>query len=147
MHRHDPAMLPLVTSGSSTPGTDLLRWPILGSLLRWRRLRTTTQMVLLAVALIVIVHGLFGPQIAPRNLATVLTWVHYRGLLVIGLLVAGNLFCATCPMILFRAAGRKIVHPALRWPHWLRGKWIAIGFFVAVLFAYEQFDLWNLPRA
>ena len=38
-----------------------------------------------------------GPRIAPRNLATVLSWVHYRGLLVIALLAVGNLFCTGLP--------------------------------------------------
>src|SRR4029453_9466041 len=147
MHRHDPAMLPLVTSGSSTPGTDLLRWPILGSLLRWRRLRTTTQMVLLAVALIVIVHGLFGRQIAPKNLATVLTWIHYRGLLIGALLAAGNAFCGACPMILVRDLGRRLHRPRRHWPRWLGPKGIAVVLFVAVLFVYELFDLWALPAA
>ena len=43
-----------------------------GALLRWRHLRTTTQIVLLAGgAASSSLHGLFGPQLAPRNLATV----------------------------------------------------------------------------
>ena len=44
------------------------------------------QSVALVIATVIVLHGLFGPQDAPRNLATVLTWVHYRGLLVIALL-------------------------------------------------------------
>ncbi len=147
MRRHDPAMLPLITSGPSTPGTDLLRWPILGSLLRWRRLRTTTQIALLVVAIIVIVHGLFGPQIAPKNLATVLTWIHYRGLLIGALLAAGNAFCGACPMIMVRDLGRRLHRPRRHWPRWLGPKWIAVVLFVAVLFVYELFDLWALPAA
>jgi ferredoxin len=50
-------------------------------------------------------------------------------------------------MILVRDAGRRLTHPALRWPRALRGKWIALALFAAVLFAYELFDLWELPRA
>ena len=92
-------------------------------------------------------HGLFGPQIAPSNLATVLTWVHYRGLLIVALLAAGNLFCTGCPFVLVRDAGRRVRPPSLRWPRRLRTKWIGIVLFVAVLFAYELFDLWALPRA
>ena len=53
-------------------------------------------------------HGLFGPDIAPGNLATVLTWVHYRGLLVVALLAAGNFFCAGCPFVLVRDWGRRL---------------------------------------
>ena len=69
-------------------GSDVLRWPIIGGFLRWRHARTTLQVLLLVAAAVVVLHGLFGPQIAPTNLATVLTWVHYRGLLVIVLLFA-----------------------------------------------------------
>ncbi len=126
---------------------DLLRWPIVGQLARWRHARLLLQLPLLAISIAVVAHGLYGSRIAPRNLATVLSWVHYRGLLVIALLAVGNLFCTGCPMILARDAGRRIAHPALRWPRALRNKWPAIVLFAAVLFVYELFDLWSLPRA
>ena len=116
-------------------------------LLRLLKGRLALQLLLLAIAIIVVVHGLLGPQVAPRNLATVLTWVHYRGLLVGVLLLAGNLFCTSCPMILVRDAGRRVWHPALRWPRRLRGKWLGVVLLVGVLFAYELFDLWQLPAA
>jgi polyferredoxin len=126
---------------------DLLRVPGLGSFLRWRHARLTLQLPLLALAAAVVVHGMLGPQLAPRNLATVLTSIHWRGLLIVALLAAGNLFCTGCPMILVRDAGRHLYHPAWRWPRWLRGKWLGIVLLAAVLFAYELFDLWSLPRA
>jgi hypothetical protein len=37
--------------------------------------------------------------------------------------------------------------PRFTLPRWLRTKWIGIALFVAVLFCYELFDLWALPRA
>jgi polyferredoxin len=125
----------------------VLRWPIVGRLLRWRHARSSFQGVLLAIAAILVLHGLFGPDVAPGNLATVLTWVHYRGLLVVALLAAGNLFCAGCPFILARDWGRRLHAPTRAWPRRFRGKWIAIVLLVAVLFCYELFDLWALPRA
>jgi polyferredoxin len=126
---------------------DLLRWPILGSFLRWRHARTSVQVALLFVATVIVIHGFAGPDFAAGNLSTVLTWVHYRGLLVVALLAAGNLFCFGCPMIRVRDWGRRLHRPNLKWPAWLRGKWLAIVLFAAVLFAYEYFDLWSLPRA
>jgi polyferredoxin len=126
---------------------DLLRQPLIGALIRWRHIRLALQCVLLVVAAAVVLHGLFGPQIAPRNLATVLTSIHWRGLLVIAVVAIGNLFCTACPMILARDAGRRFVHPRLRWPRQLRGKWLGLGLLVAVLFSYELFDLWEQPRA
>ena len=129
------------------PAFDVLRWPVIGRFLRWRHARTALQLCVLAAAAAVIVHGLFGPQIAPRNLATVVTWVHYRGLLVVALLAAGNFFCTACPFVLVRDAARRGRAPGWRWPRWLRTKWIGLALFAGVLFAYELFDLWALPRA
>jgi len=126
--------------------TDLLRWPLLGPLLRWRHVRAAAQIVLLAVAIVIVLHGLFGRQLAATNLATVLTWIHYRGLLIGALLLAGNLFCGACPMILVRDVARRFHRPSRRWPKRL-GKWGALALFAAALFAYELFDLWSLPAA
>jgi len=105
------------------------------------------QLVLLSLALVVVADGLLGARTDPTQLATVLTWVHYRGLLVIALLAAGNLFCAGCPFVLVRDAGRRIRQPWMVFPRWLRTKWIGVSLFVAVLFCYELFDLWALPGA
>src|SRR5688572_11945844 len=124
---------------------DVLRWPVIGTLLRWRHARTSLQLVSLFVAAILVADGLFGSQFGPSNLSTVVTWVHYRGLLVVALLAAGNLFCTGCPFVLARDAGRRLHAPTRRWPHWLRTKWLGIALFAAVRFAYELFDLWSLP--
>ena len=128
-------------------GPDVLRWPAVGPFLRWRHARTTLQLLALAVAAAVVAHGLAGPQLAPTNLATVVTWVHYRGLLVVALLAVGNLFCTACPFVLVRDVARRAHAPARRWPRALRTKWAAIVLLAAVLFTYELVDLWALPRA
>lgn len=124
---------------------DLLRWPVLGRFLKWRYARPAMQLPLFLVAVAMVVHGLLGPQLAPKNLATVLTWVHYRGILVLVLLGAGNLFCMACPFLLPREIARKLFRPRLRWPRRLRGKGLSIALFVLVLFSYELFDLWGSP--
>ncbi len=126
---------------------NILRAPIVGPFLRWPYSRTALQSVLLLVAVAVVLHGLVGPQLAPRNLATVLTSIHWRGFLIVAIVAAANLFCTACPMVLARDVSRRIVHPALRWPRWLRGKWLGLALLVLVLFAYELFDLWSQPRA
>ena len=131
----------------ASPSSDVLRWPVVGRLLRWRHARTSLQVVLLFLAAVLVLHGLFGPQVAPANLATVLSWVQYRGWLIIVLLAAGNFFCTGCPFVLVRDAGRQLRAPSRKWPRWLRFKWVGIALFVAILFVYELFDLWALPRA
>ena len=119
--------------------------PVVGAALRRRGTRTAARALGLVVSLVMIAHGLFGPTLAPKNLATVLGWVQVRGLLVLALLVAGNVFCAACPFMLVRDWARRLVAPARLWPRALRTKWPAIALFVIVLFAYELFDLWSSP--
>ena len=63
--------------------------PGLGRLLRWRYARPLLQAPLLIVSMVMILHGLFGPTLAPKNLATTLSWLHFRGVLVLVLLCAG----------------------------------------------------------
>ena len=117
----------------------------LSRFLRWRHARTVMQLPLFVLALVMIGHGLLGPQLAPKNLATVLTWVHYRGVLVLALLAAGNLFCMACPFMLPRNLARRFFKPSRSWPRRLRGKWLALALFALVLFAYELLDLWGSP--
>ncbi len=126
-------------------GLDLLRVPGLGPFLRWRHARLAAQLGMLLVALALVLHGFLGPQLAPRNLATLLTWVHYRGLLVAVLVGAGNVFCAACPLLLARDLSRRLFAPTRRFPRALRNKWPAVALFVVVLFAYEALDLWGSP--
>jgi polyferredoxin len=115
--------------------------------LRWRHARRALQIPMLVAACALVAHGLLGPQLAPKNLATVLVWVHWRGALVLALLVAGNLFCTACPFMLVRDLARRRFVPRLRWPRALRNKWLAAALLVGVLFGYEAFDWWGNPRA
>ena len=131
--------------GSEASSFDLLRVPLLGEFLRWRHARTTLQLPLFLVAVAMMLDGFFGPTLAPKNLATVLTWIHFRGALVLVLLCAGNFFCLACPFILVRNAARRLFRPRYNWPQALRNKWISVVLFVAILFTYELFDLWSSP--
>jgi polyferredoxin len=129
-----------------TPALDLLQWRPMRAITSIRG-RRTLQTLTLAIAALVVAAGLLGPPSAPRNLATVLTWIHFRGLLIVALLAVANLFCAVCPMMLVRDLGRRIVSPTRRWPVALRNKWMALALLGGGLFVYEYVDLWSLPRA
>lgn len=124
---------------------DLLRLPLIGPLLRWRWGRLALQMPLVLVALLLIVDGFTGPQVASRNLATIAPWVHYRGLIVLALLLVGNLFCMACPFTLPRTLARRLSLRGRRFPRPLRNKWLAIASLIALFFVYEWLDLWASP--
>jgi cytochrome c oxidase assembly factor CtaG len=124
---------------------DLLRSPWLGPLIASRGFRIAMQTLLFGLALAIVLDGLFGPAHALHNLAGVLPWTHWRGMLVIALLVAGNLFCAACPFTLSRGLARRLLGGRLPLPGWLRTKWTAVVLFASFLIAYEIFDLWASP--
>lgn len=104
-----------------------------------------SQLLLLIFSILLIAEGLWGSQFAPKNLTTLFVWVHYRGLLVILLLLAGNFFCMSCPFIFLRNALRIFISPRKLWPKKLQNKWAGIVLFIAVLFAYEYWSLWSSP--
>src|SRR5687768_5312813 len=124
---------------------DLLRVPLLGKLLTMKHARTLLQIPLFVISGAMILHGLFGPALAPKNVATTFTWVHFRGVLVFVLLFAGNFFCLACPFMLVRNLARKFFHPVRNWPRRLRNKWLSIGLLITMLFLYEWLDLWASP--
>jgi polyferredoxin len=124
---------------------DLLRVPLVGAALRRPMTRAVARALLFTAAAVMILQGLFGTQLAPKNLATVVTWVHYRGVLVLVLLLFGNFFCMACPFMVARDLARRVLRPPLRWPRRLRNKWPAVVLFAGMLFAYELFDLWGNP--
>jgi polyferredoxin len=126
-------------------GSDLLEWPVLGAVLRWRHTRTVLQSAALGLAVLLLLDGLFGPQLAPRNLAGVIPWVHWRGFVVLGLLVAGNLFCMACPFMLPRRIAKRFLPADRVWPRFLRSKWLAVALLGFFFWAYEAFALWSSP--
>jgi cytochrome c oxidase assembly factor CtaG len=142
--------LPLLSVPPSTvhrsPSTvDLLRVPLLGRFLKWRYARLSLQIPLLLLAGLVIADGIRGPQVGAMNLAGVLPWIHWRGLVVLGLLVAGNVFCMGCPFLLPRSLARRWLPARWNWPRRLRSKWLAVLLIVAFLWAYEALALWDRP--
>jgi ferredoxin len=140
----NPSSIPAREASESLP-FDLMRVPGLGHLFRWRYARPLLQAPVLILSVVMVLHGLFGPTLAPKNLATTLSWLHFRGVLVLVLLCAGNFFCLACPFMLVRQAARRFIKPRFGWPHALRNKWISVALFVLILFLYELFDLWSSP--
>jgi hypothetical protein len=93
----------------------------------------------------VMIDGFTGPQIAPMNLAGVLPWIHWRGVLILTLFIAGNFFCMACPFTLPRSLARRWLPSGRAWPRVLRSKWVATGLVAIFLWSYEAFSLWDNP--
>ncbi len=124
---------------------DVLQIPLLGHVLRWRWGRLIFQIILVVIAVLLVIDGFVGPQRAPDNLATVGAWVHYRGLVVLALLLAGNLFCMGCPFTLPRTLAKRLSIAGRRFPRRLRNKWLALAGLFGIFYLYEWLDLWASP--
>ena len=130
------------------PRYNLLDLPVIGPFLRWRHSRAIMQAIMLLLSGLILFDGLLGPQVAYNNLATVSAWIHYRGFLILALLVFGNLFCMACPFMLPRKMAKsmqKRFHLGRGWPSWLPQKSIAIVLLVVFFWSYEAFNLWASP--
>src|SRR5258708_40297821 len=107
--------------------------PLVGRFLKWRHARVAMQLPLAALAVALIYDGLVGPQLSPMNLAGVLPWIHWRGLLILGLLAAGNIFSMACPFTLPRTLAHRLVPPGRPRPSGVRSNWLADGLMLLVL--------------
>lgn len=134
-------------AGAGGGAFDLLHAPVAGAALRSRSGRRVVQIFTFAVMAAVILDGLFGVQVAPLNLAGAAVWNIVRPLSLVLLLVAANVFCFACPFTLPRELLRRFRIPQMRWPERLSSKWPAVTLMVVFFWAYEQFALWNSPRA
>lgn len=128
-----------------TSAFDVLSIPMIGTVLKSRYGRLILQVPLAIIAFALIYDGFTGPDSASQNLATVLPWVHYRGLVILVLLLAGNLFCMGCPFTIPRTLAKKLSISGMRFPKFLRNKWIAIASLFLIFFLYEWLDLWASP--
>jgi cytochrome c oxidase assembly factor CtaG len=139
------ARTPLTVVSRQSDHADLLRLPGIGRFLRWRYARLCLQIPLLLLAGVVIYDGLTGPAVSGMNLAGVLPWIHWRGLVVFGLLIVGNVFCMACPFMVPRTLARRFFPQHFTWPRVLRNKWLAVVLLIGFLWAYEAFALWDSP--
>lgn len=126
---------------------DLLRAPVAGRALQSRYGRLGLQVFSMFAICAVILDGVYGLQVSPLNLAGALVWNILRPLNLLLLLFVGNMFCMACPFTLPRELARRFGLPQLRWPEWLSSKWPAAILMLLFFWAYEQFALWNSPRA
>jgi cytochrome c oxidase assembly factor CtaG/ferredoxin len=135
------------TRGSIEPDQplDLLRLPIAGKLLHARYGRMALQSIAFIAAVLVIADGFKGQPMGAMNLAGVLPWTYVRAFGVLALLVLGNIFCMSCPFMLPRELGHRLGLAKLRWPRWLRTKWLAIVLMIVFFWSYEGFAIWDHP--
>lgn len=126
---------------------DLLRVPLAGAVLRARYGRLALQGVSLGAVVLIVADGLHGTPLTSMNLAGTMLWNVLRPINLLLFFVLGNLFCLACPFTLPRELARSFGLGRLPWPSWLKNKWSAAVLMLLFFWAYEQFALWDSPRA
>lgn len=132
----------------------LRRVPGLGALLRWPAFRPLCQIAVVALFVTIIVAGLFGEQIASRNIAPLLTWTVWWGGLVLLILFAGKAWCYVCPWDALAGwlervtfwRKRKGLGLGLKWPRSLQNIWPATVLFVGLTWLELGFGVTMKPR-
>ncbi len=112
---------------------DLLMFPILGRLLKWRGFQPTLEVPGVILFFLVIVVGIWGTQEPSQNFATMLIWVYWWSLVIFSFLFVGRIWCMICPL---GAVGewvhRRVGTLGKIWPKRLRNLWPAHIFFITL---------------
>ena len=137
------------------PRLALFRVPGLKALVRWPHFRTLCQLLVVGVFALIVTAGLYGDQLASRNIAPLLTWTVWWGGLVLLIMFAGKAWCYVCPwdaiagwverLVFWRK--RKGLGLGLAWPRGLRNIWLATAFFVGLTWLELGFGVTMNPRA
>jgi polyferredoxin/YHS domain-containing protein len=135
---------------------NLFRIPGLMALIRWPPFRFLCQLVVVVLFFMIIIAGLFGHQLAARNIAPLLTWTVWWGGLVILIMFMGKAWCYVCPWdavagwierLSFWRVKKEALGLGLKWPKRLRNILIATIFFVGLTWIELGFGVTMKPHA
>jgi ferredoxin len=112
---------------------DLLMFPILGRILRWRGLQPTLEVPGVILFFLVVVTGIWGTQAPSQNLSTMLIWVYWWSLVIFSFLFVGRIWCMVCPLgAVGEWVNRHLGTLGRTWPRRLRNLWPAHIFFITL---------------
>ena len=133
---------------------DLSRLAPVNYLLSRRWLQFAVQVPILLLFLVVLYAGFFGDQ--RINIAPVLTWTIWWGLLVFVILLLGKFWCFACPWdmvasitsrLRFWRVNREPLTLGLKWPRQARNITLAIGLFIALTWLELGYKVTTSPYA
>jgi polyferredoxin/plastocyanin len=127
-------------SGRGSARLDLLRSPLVRSILKSRWPQWIVSIALLGGFLLAVGAGLAGTSVGNRNFATVGVWILWWAVLIwVAIPLLGRGWCSVCPLPLPAEwlQRRSVLGPGsagplgwnLRWPRRLRTLWPSIGLF------------------
>lgn len=134
---------------------DLLSLRSVAAALRSRAFRFALRALVAALFLVIIAAGLFGNQNPALNIAPILTWTIWWGLLIVLILFAGKAWCYVCPWDAMAEWTEKLalwrknddgLSANLKWPRAVRNILIATILFVGLTWIELGFGVTMRPR-
>jgi len=115
-------------------GLDLLAFPWVKRIFRWRAFQFTLMIPGLAILILAILSGFLGTPIGAKNFSMIFVWVVWWGALVLLLLpFAARAWCAACPVpaggewlsrMAFIEKSDRFLSLGMAWPRRLRNRWL-----------------------
>lgn len=134
---------------------DLLRIRWINACFRSRFFRFLLQSVVVALFVLIIVAGIFGNQNPALNIAPILTWTVWWGLLIVLIMFAGKAWCYVCPWdaiagwterLSFWRKSNDGLTLGRKWPRVVRNISIATILFVGLTWVELGFGVTMKPR-
>lgn len=134
---------------------DLLAISWFSAAVRSRVFRFLLRAVVAAIFVLIIAAGLFGNQNPALNIAPILTWTVWWGLLIVLILFAGKAWCYVCPWDAMAEWTEKLAFwrktddglgAGLKWPRVIRNILIATILFVGLTWIELGFGVTMRPR-
>ncbi|MBI4442235.1 MAG: 4Fe-4S binding protein [Acidobacteria bacterium] len=137
------ALLTPLPAGDSS-SSNVLAWPVIGRLLRWRHFNNLLIIPTLVVFLFIVVVGFLGQQ-DTSNPATLLTWILWWPAVVFSFMVLGRIWCVACPFGYMGDLAQKVFSLQLNVPRILKNMWWRLGLFLALTLITTVWSLYSWP--
>ena len=126
---------------------DILRLPVIGTLLKWRWLQPLVEVPMLLVFILAIIVGIWGTQEPSQNFATMLIWVYWWSLVILTFVLVGRIWCFFCPLgAVGEWLNRRVGTLNRKWPKALRNLWPAHIFFITLTGLDMVFGIDTMPN-
>ncbi len=144
-----------IESPCHTDRFDLLSVGWIRVCLRSRVFRFVLQAMVVALFVMIIAAGLFGNQNPALNIAPILTWTVWWGMLIVLIMFAGKAWCYVCPWDAIAGWTEKLslvrmtdegLSLRMKWPRVVRNIWIATILFVGLTWIELGFGVTMKPR-
>ncbi len=145
----------VVAASSQSDRLDLMSIRWFSAAMRSRVFRFTLRALVTALFILIIAAGLFGNQNPALNIAPLLTWTIWWGLLIVLILFAGKTWCYVCPWDAMAEWTEKLAFwrknddglgANLKWPRVVRNILIATLLFVGLTWIELGFGVTMRPR-